>query len=265
LKDLPSTAARGAVPDLFIVGAPKCGTTAMHAYLGRHPDIFMAPFTENNHFAQDLIPLDDPFRSEERYLELFRDAAGRKVIGEKSVYHLYSRVAARLIDRFNPEAKIIIMLRDPVDMLPSYHAQQLYNTDETILRFDEAWRSEKWRRWGLRLPPKKIRVKGKLRYSRIVSYAEQVRRYLDVFRPDRLKIILYDDFKSDTARVYRETLEFLGLEAGFRPEFPVINARKIVPAIAADPAFIRRLKRRFGPEIDELGRLIGRDLAGWKA
>lgn len=216
------------IPNLFIVGAPKCGTTAMHTYLGQHPDIFMANYTENNYFATDLIPLDDQFRLDENYFALFKDARDQKIIGEKSVYYLLSKIAAHNIHNFNPDAKIIIMLRNPVDMLQSFHAQQIYNTDEEITCFEDALNAENGRRNGTIKINDRLRIKGKLFYSEVVAYTEQVKRYLSLFNKDQVQIIIYDDLKKDTAAVYRNTLEFLNVDPTFKPDFPIINARKVI-------------------------------------
>ena len=95
------------IPNLFIAGAPKCGTTALHTYLGQHPQIFMAKVKENNHFATDLLPLTDPYRSEARYSAMFKHAGSKKIVGESSVYYMLSKMAAQNIYRFNPDAKTL--------------------------------------------------------------------------------------------------------------------------------------------------------------
>ena len=214
------------IPNLFIVGAPKCGTTAMLNYLGQHPEIFMAKEKENNHFATDLIPLIAPFRSDQKYFALFEDARNQKIVGEKSVYYMLSKIAAQNIFRFNPEAKIIIMLRNPVDMLPSHHAQQIYNGIEDIIDFEEALNAENGRKNGEIKLRESLRIKRKLFYSEVVSYSEQVERYLSLFGEKQVHIIIYDDFKKDIVDVYKKTLEFLNVEPTFQPGFPIINARK---------------------------------------
>jgi hypothetical protein len=216
------------IPNLFIVGAPKCGTTALNTYLGHHPEIFMSASTESNHFATDLIPPDDPFSSEEKYRALFDEVDNQKIVGEKSVYYLLSKNAAGNIYSFNPEAKIIIMLRNPVDMLQSYHAQQVYNGDENILDFETALASEGKRKSGEMKIRKGLRIVQKLFYSHVVAFTEQVQRYLTRFPREQLHIILYDDFKNDTSGVYGATLRFLEVDPAYRPEFTVVNPRKML-------------------------------------
>ena len=215
------------IPNLFIVGAPKCGTTALNTYLGQHPEIFMTSYTESNYFATDLIPPDDPFRSVEKYQALFSPVKNQNIVGEKSVYYMLSKKAAQNIYSFNPHAKIIMMLRNPVDMLQSHHSQQIYNGDEDITVFEEALRAEIGRKNGELEIQKNVRVKEKLFYSEVVSYTNQVERYLSLFRDEQICIIIYDDFKRDTAGEFKKVLEFLQVDSTFQTDFSKINARKV--------------------------------------
>jgi len=288
---------RGIIPNVFIVGAPRCGTTALHTYLGQHPEIFMAMEKENNHFATDLIPEDDLFRSDEKYQEMFRAAGERKIVGESSVYYLFSKEAAANIFHFNPWAKIIIMLRRPEEMLQSFHAQLVYNKDEDIINFEEALKAEKKRKSGrLKIRPG-LRFKERLFYSEVASYASQVERYLDLFKKEQVRIIIFDDFQKSPGEVYRLTLEFLGVDAAFQSEFPVINEYKEVPqkpqpanniylAIRRmfglpsansirsslsprglkpplNPKTGKKLRNYFKPDIQKLSLMLGRDLSFW--
>lgn len=214
-------------PEFFIVGAPKCGTTAMQEYLRQHPDIFMPDMKEIHHFADDLLKHDDPFLDRDRYLSLFAGAHEHQLIGEASVYHLFSRNAARNIKSFCPNAKIIIMLRNPVDMLYSRHAQLVYNGAEDILDFEASLAAEEKRRNG-ELIPKNIRIEKKLLHREVVKFTEQGKRYFDMFGRDKVQVIIYDDLRKDTAKVYRETLGFLNVNDSFRPDFKVINPNKRV-------------------------------------
>lgn len=214
-------------PEFFIVGAPKCGTTAMQEYLRQHPDIFMPDMKEIHHFADDLLKHDDPFLDRDRYLSLFAGAHEHQLIGEASVYHLFSRNAARNIKSFCPNAKIIIILRNPVDMLYSRHAQLVYNGAEDILDFEASLAAEEKRRNG-ELIPKNIRIEKKLLHREVVKFAAQVKRYFDMFGRDKVQVIIYDDLRKDTAKVYQETLGFLNVNDSFRPDFKVINPNKRV-------------------------------------
>lgn len=214
-------------PDFFLVGAPKSGTTAMDAYLGRHPQIFIPPAKELHHFGSDLHFARGAVRDRDAYLSLFGGAGDALRVGESSVWYLYSREAAREIRAFQPEASILIMLRNPVDMLYSQHSQFLYNGNEDIADFAEALAAEDDRREGRRIPKDLILAQGLL-YRDTARYAEQVERYLDVFGPERVHVIVFDDFVADTAGCYAEVLRFLGVDDAFRPSFEVVNPNKVV-------------------------------------
>ena len=118
----------GIKPDFFVVGAPKCGTTAICAYLGQHPEVFIPRIKEINFFGSDLTGLRSA-RNLNEYLAFFEPGDG-KCCGEGSTWYLFSKTAASEIHRHNPSAKIIIMLRDPVEAMYSLHNQLLYNGNE---------------------------------------------------------------------------------------------------------------------------------------
>lgn len=236
-------------PDFFIVGAPKSGTTALHQFLRLHPDIYM-PSAKEPHFfgCADEPELPGRGRTLEQYLELFREGADKRRVGEASVYYLYSGQAARNIHAFNPDARIIIMLRNPVTMIPSLHQQRVYSDNERITDLDAALNAEGPRRRGELGIPRKTLNPHALFYSEMGRYTAQVKRYLDVFNPDQVRIILFDDFVADLAGEYRKTLDFLGVDSEFQPTFERVN----------DSEFIRRLwARRWLERPLQKGRLRG--------
>lgn len=221
-------------PSLFIVGHSKSGTTALARFLGAHPSVFMSTPKEPNFFARDFTAgvTEGSFteRSEASYLALFEEARPDQVAGEASASYLYSRVAAEEIARFNPDAKIIIMLREPVSFLQSYHLQKLKNPPadaEDIWDFEQALAAEEDRKHGRRLPPR-CQVPQLLYYSERVRYAEQVARYLAHFPRENVLVIVYDDFERDNRRVFREVLSFVGVDPSFEPEFRTYNRGALV-------------------------------------
>ena len=127
-------------PNFFIVGAPKCGTTALYEYLRPHPHIFMSKVKEPHFFANDLGTY--PFiKTLEEYTRLFTDSNEQHVrVGEASVYYLRSATAIANIHQFNPHAKIIAMFRNPVEMVHALHSQLLYVSEESESDFETAWR-----------------------------------------------------------------------------------------------------------------------------
>src|SRR5262245_55217092 len=129
------------VPNLFIVGAPKCGTTSLASYLAEHPSIFMCEPKEPSYFSRELIESrteaerwETPWRYDESaYLKLFDAAKPTQVVlGEASTTYLYSHRAPAAIRALAPEARIVVMLRDPVELVQALHAQKVLEGEETV-------------------------------------------------------------------------------------------------------------------------------------
>ena len=225
-------------PDFFIVGAPKCGTTAMHAYLAAHPDIFMAK-KERHFFGRDLRPVgyDGPHADPAWYLSFFEDWNGEKRTGEVSVWYLYSKTAASEIKAFSPDADIVIMLRNPIDMMYSLYNMFVWVKDLTpggvidaetkrALFFEEALESQERRKIEFERqftnpdPERDPEIEMRL------FHTDQVKRYLDVFGRERVHFILYDDFKAAPRKAYRDLLRFLDVAPDFEPDFEVVNSNR---------------------------------------
>jgi hypothetical protein len=214
-------------PDFFLVGAPRCGTTSMIEYLRQHPDIFVPALKEPMFFCTDVnIGPGSRHLTWEEYLALF-DGAEHQVCGEGSTWYLYSLVAARQIRNFNPDAKIIIMLREPVDFMYSLHTLNLYMGFQDIRDFEQALGAIPDRLEGNQLPKGRNwpphRIQRSLLYTEAAKFAGQVERYLDEFGKDQVFIILFDDFVQDTAHIFQQTLAFLGVDPDFRPDFKTHN------------------------------------------
>lgn len=217
----------GTRPNFFIVGAPKCGTTALYEYLRPHPNVFMPEVKEPHFFAKDLGTYPR-IKTDEEYAGLFAAATDQHLrIGEASVYYLRSSVAIPNIRQFNPEAKIIAMFRNPVDMVASMHAQLLYWSEETVADFEEAWRLQDRRRQGHDIP-RRSRGAFLLQYGEVGRFGTQVQRLLATFPQSQVKLILYDDFAASPQAVYDDVIAFLELPHDGRTEFPRINENKRV-------------------------------------
>jgi hypothetical protein len=211
------------IPNLFIVGAPKCGTTAWARYLGFHPDAFITEVKETSYFADDL-PGMQWIKSEAQYERLFARGRDRKVVGDPSAAHLFSKVAAANIARYNPDAKILIFLRKQEDYLPALHNHFLTRFEECIEDFETAWRLS-----GNRPPEtvlKSFTEPRLLDYEALGHFCEQVARYYDHFPADQIRIFRLDDWASDPRSAYLQILEFLGLKDDGRTEFPPVNEAK---------------------------------------
>lgn len=211
-------------PDFFIVGAFKAGTTALYEYLRAHPQIFMSVPKEPMYFGQDLTPRYRRM-TEEEYLALFREARDDQHAGEASPWYLYSRTAAQEIHDFDPHARAIIMLRNPVDVMYSQHSQLVFNQREDLADFAQALAAEDDRLAGHRLPADAIRPEA-LYYRRSVQFPEQIQRYLDVLGRERVHYVVFDDLVADPRAVYRATLEFLGVDPSFEVDLSVYNPNK---------------------------------------
>lgn len=228
-------------PDFFIVGAPKSGTTALSDYLGAHPEIFMAR-KEMHFFGRDLR-FNDHFyrRAEPEYLAEFAAGEGRWRMGEASVWYLFSATAAEEIRAFNPDARIIVLLREPVALMYSQFHFFRYDGNEPLATFAAALRAEPERRAGRGIGRQTYFAPG-LVYRDIVRFASQLRRYFAVFGRERVRVVLTEDLAANPAEVYRDTLEFLEVDATHRrPQFARVNGAKkvrsrMLRAVLNDPA-----------------------------
>jgi hypothetical protein len=255
------------MPDFFIVGAPKCGTTALASYLHAHPEIFMSRVKEPNYFCFDAPELRSAFDRPDRYGRLFARAAPDQICGEASTAYLFSNAAVPAILESNPAAKIIVMVRDPFDMVVSHHNQKLYALEEDQRDFAMAWRLSPERAEGRMVGPK-CRSPRYLDYQSIGRLGEQVSRLKVLVPRDQLHTIVFDDLRANPGEVFHGTLRFLGVAPDGQSEFPVVNARKTHawPALARllrhPPAPLHRvklgLKRAFPGQTKVIGGAIYR-------
>jgi hypothetical protein len=201
-------------PDFFIVGAPRSGTTALCNYLRDHPELFISSPKEPTYFGRDLTP--KKFPTLESYRALFANTGKAKRSGDGSVAYLASDFAAEEIHAFNPQASIIIILRDPVEMMHSLHLKHYLMGIEPCRTLEEALAAEPGRlATGAGVPAdtcaKVIAVRNR------ATYVPQVQRFLDKFGAARVKMFLFDDFKANPTRIFHETCRFLGVKDDFMP------------------------------------------------
>jgi hypothetical protein len=212
-------------PTFFIIGAPKCGTTSLYEYLRTHPNVFM-PWLKEPHYFADDFPTYRTVHTEKDYLSLFADAGSAHIaVGEASVFYLFSTVAVRNILRFAPDAKLVVMLRNPVEMVHSLHSQFLYGFRENEKDFRRAWELQPARARGEALPPHCIEP-AHLQYSAVGRLGEQVARLLGSASREQVRFFLFDELNASPAAVYSELLEFLGLPHDGRVHFPAINQNR---------------------------------------
>jgi hypothetical protein len=235
--------------NLFIVGAPKCGTTAWYEYLRSHPDIFMPDLKEPGFFALDL-PNWRGIRTDEEYSRLFADRGAAKVLGEASGIYLISETAAQAIRNYNPAAKILIFLREQEEFLPSFHNLNLWEFAEDVADFETAWRLS-GRRPRNRIPTGvDPRV---LDYVAVGRFSEQVSRYLDAFGANQVRVFWFRDWVADPRSTYLDILRFLELEDDGRSDFGQIN-----PGVTFRPRWLVRFLRAPPPGARSIVRMLKR-------
>lgn len=199
----------GAWPDLFIVGAMKAGTTSLWRYLDAHPDVFMSALKEP-HFFSTARSVDPRavVRDEPGYLRLFEGAAGASIRGEASTSYLWDERAPGAIAERVPEARIVIILRDPVQRAFSHYLMDYRYGHQSLgfleaLQADEAVRPRRW-------------APGCHLYVDLGMYHEQVRRYIRTFGERRVLVLLFDELADRPADVLARLGAFLDVDpAGF--------------------------------------------------
>jgi hypothetical protein len=214
-------------PSFFIVGAPKCGTTALSEYLRLHPGVFLSTPKEPNFFASDLPGL---LRIDtlERYLDIFAHApSSARIAGEASAIYLYSAAALPAIRNFDPDARILAMLRNPIELAHALHSQLLYNRTEDESDFEAAWSLQAERAGGRRIPPL-CREPALLQYRKVALLGEQVERLVRIFPSNQIKLVFHEDLLRSPRQVYLEVLDFIGVPDDDRVDFPLINANRSI-------------------------------------
>jgi hypothetical protein len=179
------------------------------------------------HFLANDLPGHHKAVSEKDYLRLFSKVKKEhKVIGEASVWYLYSDSALANIKQFAPDAKLIIMLRNPLELVYSMHSQHLYTRNEHETDFAKAWALSETRRQGKNIVKTALDGQKVLQYDRIAMLGEQVENLLKLFPREQVMWIFFDDFKTNPNKIYKQVMQFLDIEDLNRTDFPRINSNK---------------------------------------
>jgi hypothetical protein len=289
-------------PDCFLIGAPKCGTTSLAQYLTQHPRVFFSDPKEPEFFNVDF---EDAMRhaiTGDDYRSCFRGATPEhSCVGEGSVWYLHSTEAVPRILEFNPDAKFIVMIRNPVDMVYSLHSELLFTDDEDEADFHEAWRLQEERRERRHLP-RGCRDPQVLQYGEVGKLGSHLERLYERVSKDRVHVIVFDDFKENPDRVFQSVLSFLDVPPMSLPSYEVVNSSKVVASKTIrrvlkdgarlkralgwrsslgvghrlvvrnskaqrrpklDPAFRTELCDYFRDDVTRISKLMGRDLTSW--
>jgi hypothetical protein len=201
-------------PNFFIVGAARSGTTSLDLYLSQHPEIFITLKKETHFFAREQLPVsyrgpgDERMnrlliRDEDQYTQLFSDTGKAKAVGEASAFYLCYPKSADLIAQTVPDAKIIMVLREPVARTYSAYMFLLRDGRET-LDFEEGLSRENER--------KEADFEPMWRYRELSLYYNQVKHYLDVFGAQRVKVLMYEELFSSPEKVLQDVFGFLGVK-----------------------------------------------------
>ena len=210
--------------DFFIVGAPKCGTTSLAQYLAVHPQVFFSKNKEPYFFSNDLPSwqFEKSLEEYEKYnFNGFEDEG--LVYGEGSTWYLYSDNAIKNIYEYNSSAKILLLLRNPAEMLHSLFEFRKYGGAEFDKPFSVVWGYNSLRKKGRKIPFQWKNENKLLFYDEIAKYGNQLENILNYFDERQVKVIFFEDFIKDTSGVYEEVLEFLCLKKNEGVDFKVHN------------------------------------------
>jgi len=243
-------------PNFFIVGVAKCGTTALFDYLAQHPNTWCPAEKEPNFLAFDYPALQGP-RTEENYLKLFADAGDEHTaVGEASILYFFSKVAIEEIREHYPDAKLIIMIRNPAEMVYSFHSQLMSTANEDVADFEQAWRLQDERREGRHIPSRCL-VPEFLQYRDIGRLSRGIRRVLDVFPREQVRLIVFDDMKADPQGVFDDVTDYLGLPRFGGVDFRVVNANKVQKSQLVTGVTTRPLRPRLQGFVRWLKKVTG--------
>jgi hypothetical protein len=292
------------LPNFLIVGAAKCGTTSLYRYLSQHPDVFMPRWKELSLFIGDPHGPLHRVKKPAYYHMVFDGVRGENAIGEASTGYLYDQASPALIKEHLGPIKIIISLRNPVDMAYSLYSHQLRKEGEHLASFEAALQAEEERYHSKQFRRQCYGWHANYYYFRRGLYHDQVKRYLDTFGRDNVLVLLFDELVTDPVGITREVYRFIGVQDDYLPEIRVHNRggklfnvpefwedrgllqktvsfvfsrnllrklpllvakRNLGPAPAINPYTARKIAARYLNDIHRLEALIGKDLGHWKA
>ena len=204
------------VPNLFVVGAPKCGTSSLHSWLGQHSQVYMCDPKEPKFWATDFPHATDnvvvPMKTKDHYLGLFGNTTdSHRYAGESSALYLYSSAAVNNILEFNPHSKLIACVRNPLDLIPSFHEQLIYGAIESEPELEKAWQLQTERRNGTHIPAPCV-VPEVLQYREVAMLGHQIQRFVARVPEEQRLVLIFDDLKKSPKECLSQVLRFLELD-----------------------------------------------------
>jgi len=287
-------------PNFFFVGHTRSGTTSLKEELEQHPEIFFY-YAKSWQKPNGPFGFESSFKNDEEFLEEFRGVKEKRV-GQKRGDYLSCPWAAERIKKFSPNAKIIMTLRNPIDVMYSLHATMLYReTVEDIEDFGEALKMEEERKkkYGYKVIPKKYHPH--MLYRETVRYSQQVKRYFELFGEENVKVTIFDEYIKNKSSILRDILKFLDVDEDFEikhlntnagrkyrsrtihsavmtNKFGVRGVLRNIPGSAKiyrkinnnefkrktlEPSLRKSLQDDLKKEIDELSLMLKKDLSYW--
>lgn len=221
--------------DFFIIGWPKTGSTSLDSYLSQHPEIEMAAKKESYFFAKDIIKQADEigqghhykYRNYEDYNTLFDAKSSNTLKGESSVFYIISEEALENIKKHNPNAKLIVLLREPSELLASWYYHLKQHSRENAHSVKQALALQAARLEGTDLPSN-TNTPIHLQYDDILNFPKHINKMFALFDMENVKFIIYDDLKNNPLKVVQETFRFLNVNKNFVPELRKKNVSRIV-------------------------------------
>lgn len=233
------------MPNFLVIGAAKSGTTALYYAFRQHPEIYMSRSKEPNFFALEGKP--PAFRgpgdqqtintqsitSLTAYQRLFHGVDGEAAVGEASTAYLYHARTPERIKHYIPNAKMIVILRHPVERAYSSYLHMVRDGREPLADFAQALQAEESR----------IRDQWEhiWHYQRMGFYSVQLERYFAFFAPDQIKVHLYDEWLANPLQVMRDTFHFLGVDERFVPDLSIRPNVSGIPRNRLLQTLLRRL------------------------
>lgn len=291
-------AAKVIKPNFFIIGAPKCGTTSLAAWLSAHPNAFISDPKEPRYFNSDW---NFPFRvvDADDYASLFAASRGQQAIGEATTGYLASEAAVPAILDFQPDARFVVCLRPPVDLFFSLHGQRLKEGNEVLRDPEAAWNAQDERLRGSDLPYG-VKDPNVLNYNLICSLGTQMKSLFNRVPRNKVFVVLLEDLRDSPDDSFRSLCRFLEIEEISLPIYSATNTRSVprflwlqrvirfcgivrkklsLPPLGlgthirnanlsgglkSDNSALRsRLGEHFAEEVRQLEEVLGRDISHW--